>query len=239
MMTADTPACYTNYRYWPELLSAEVLTPDLADAVFEYRRRVGGELMATTRFAQQLDDWPFAQQARAVLAADRVDQYLLGLYGHLAAHQMPGTFGTYEQVQIRGVPMRTEAADYCVPEQLTIPLLVRWMLVYEERDRDVLWLCKAAPRRWCAPGQHFSVRNAPTRWGPVSFEVSASAEAVEVEVVPPPHAPEQLIVRVRRPEGQKPVRATCGGRALTFDAADETISIPKPTSAVRLRLVYR
>jgi len=237
-MTADTLASYTNYRYWPELLSAEALDADLADAVLEYRRRRGGELMATTRFADGLDDWPFAHQARGVLAADRVDQYLLGLYGHLAAHQMPGTFCAYEGVHIRGTDHRTYMADYCVPAQLTVPLLVRWMLVYEERDSDTLWLCKAVPRRWFAPGRHFRVRNAPTRWGPVSFRVSASDSGVEVEVVPPPRAPEQLLVRVRRPGHRVPKGAQLNGHALAFDSATETVTIPHPAGSPHLRVAY-
>jgi hypothetical protein len=237
-MTADTLASYTNYRYWPELVSAGVLDADLASAVLEYRRRMGGELMATTRFADGLDDWPFAHQARSVLAGDRVDEYLLGLYGHLAAHQMPGTFCAYEGVHIRGTDHRAYMADCCVPAQLTVPLLVRWMLVCEERDSDTLWLCKAVPRRWFAPGRHFSVRNAPTRWGPVSLRVTSSESAVEVEVVPPPHAPDRLLVRLRRPARSVPKGVQLNGHALAFDSATETVTIPHPAGSPHLRVAY-
>lgn len=237
-MTADRLASYTNYRYWPELLSAEALEPDLAEAVFEYRRRMGGELMATTRFSGHLDDWPFAHQARAFLAADRIDQFLLGLYGHLAVHQMPGTFCSYEQVMIDGADPRTYRADYCVPAQLTIPLLVRWMLVFEERDSDTLWLCKAVPRRWFAPGQHFSVRNAPTRWGPVSFRVRAHEASVEVEIIPPPKAPETILLRVRRPDSALPSQVSAQGTSGELAATSEAIELSRPTGVVRLRVRY-
>jgi hypothetical protein len=235
-MTSDRLASYTNYRYWPELLSAEALEPDLAEAVFEYRRRKGGELMATTRFGGHLDDWPFAHQARAVLAADRVDQYLLGLYGHLAVHQMPGTFCTYEQVKVAGGDPRTYAADYCVPVQLTVPLLVRWMLVFEERDRDALWLCKAVPRRWFAPGQRFSVRNAPTRWGPVSFQVHAQDESVEIEIIPPPKPVETIMLRARRPDGALPREILVEGAVAELHSEREAIAISQPTGPVKLNL---
>jgi hypothetical protein len=204
-MTTDTLASYTNYRYWPELLSAGVLDAELAETVFEYRRRQGGELCATTRFADRLDDWPLAHQARALLAADRVDQYLLALYGHLVLQQTPGTYCAYEQVAIRGGDTRSYAADYCVPAQLTVPLLVRWMLVWEEPDEERLWLCRAIPRRWLAPGETVRVRHVPTRWGPVSFEVHAETARVHVNVTPPPALRGAILVRLRRPDGAAPV----------------------------------
>jgi hypothetical protein len=134
-----------------------------------------------------------------LLAGDRIDAFLLACYGHLALQQMPGTFCAYEQVAIRGSDTRTYAADYCVPAQLTMPLLVRWMLVYEEPDGETLWLCKAAPKRWFAPGQTIRVRNAPTRWGPVSFEVKASESSVTAHIIPPPGLRGEILLRVRRP----------------------------------------
>jgi hypothetical protein len=232
-MGADQLAAYTNYRYWPELLSAEVLDPDLADAVFEFRRRMGGELSATTRFYAHLDDWPLAQQARALIADDRVDQFLLACYGHMALQQMPGTFCAYEQVAIRGAETRAYAADYCVPAQLTMPLLVRWMLVYEERDAETLWLCKAAPRRWFAPGQTVRVRNTPTRWGPMSYEVDSTQEGVTAHVVPPPRLRGKIMLRIRRPGGERPASV----KGAEFDAANEAIVV-KPARLVTVRLTY-
>jgi hypothetical protein len=237
-MTADTLASYTNYRYWPELLSAEALEPDLMEPVFEYRRREGGELSATTRFEDRLDDWPFAHQASAFLATDRIDQYLLGLYGHLAFHQTPGTYCAYEQVAVRGGEERRYVADYCVPAQLTVPLLVRWMLVSEERDQDALWLCRAVPRRWFAPGEHSGVTNVPTRWGPVSFEVRATQESVEVEIQCPLRGPEELLLRVRRPDGGPPVRVTVNGQAVGFDPRREVLRVGRPTGRLEVRLAY-
>jgi hypothetical protein len=38
--------------------------------------------------------------------------------------------------------------DSCVPATLLVANMLRWMLVFEERDADVLWLMKMAPRRF-------------------------------------------------------------------------------------------
>ena len=212
-MTSGTLGSYTNYRYWPELLAAEVLDEDLQDAVFEYRRRMGGELLATTRFARQLDDWPLAPQVRALLADDRIEQYLLALYGHMALQQMPGTFCAYEQVRIEGAPERRYHADYCVPAQLTTPLMVKWMLVSEERDAERVWLCKAAPQRWFEPGEYIEVRNAPTRWGKISFRIDSYDDRVEAQVIPPDGFQGEVVLRIRRAD-RAPVEVSGPGTGI-------------------------
>ena len=251
-MTRDTLASYTNYRYWPELLAAGVLDESLERAVFEYRRRVGGELLATTRFSEHLDDWPLAMQARAFLAADRVDQFLLALYGHMALQQMPGTFCAYEQIAIRGGSERPYHADYCVPAQLTTPLMVKWMLVFNDSRDGATWLCRAVPRRWFAPGRSFSVRNAPTRLGPVSLRVESTEVETRVHVVMEPRgegrigrsdprrrignvsdqeirptggSKRPLLLRVRRPEGELPTGVTCNGATVSVDPEREVVEL--------------
>ncbi|NUQ65256.1 MAG: hypothetical protein HUU20_22545 [Pirellulales bacterium] len=171
-MTQDTLASYTNYRYWLETLSSQCLPPDQEWLMIQYRLAHGGELLGMTRFSGHLDDWPYYHYARSLLAHDRVAHFLLGYFGHLAHHQMPGTFMAYEQVAIQGYGRRRQIADYCVPSQLTIPLMTRWMLVVEEPNDDALWLCRAAPRAWFGSG--LSVRAAPTRWGLVGFQCSPS-----------------------------------------------------------------
>ncbi|NLY02713.1 MAG: hypothetical protein GXY83_42210 [Rhodopirellula sp.] len=173
-MTENSLASYTNYRYWLETLSARCLPSDLEQSMIRYRVSHGGELLGTTRFAGHLDDWPYYHYAWSILAHDRVRHFQLGFFGHLAHHQMPGTFTAYEQVAIRGYGGRRQMADYCVPSQLTIPLMTRWMLVFEEPDEDVLWLCRAVPRAWFGSG--LSVRAVPTRWGEVGFRVTPSSD---------------------------------------------------------------
>jgi hypothetical protein len=37
--------------------------------------------------------------------------------------------------------------DTCVPSTVLLALMLKWMLVFEERDADTLWLLKMAPRR--------------------------------------------------------------------------------------------
>jgi len=267
-MTQDRFASYTNYRYWIEMLSAGCLRPEWADAIIDYRRTHGGEMLGTTRFSGHLDDWPYAGYAYGLLLADsaeaapaaaagreggrdRVEHFLLGLYGDLALHRMHGTFTAYEQTAIRGLARRPYVADYCVPAQLVVPLMVKWMLVFEEPDADVLWLCKATPRRWLAPGKPptpaeaaglrrpregggIAVRRATTRWGLVGFTVTPRDDAVEATIeLPRAGFPAELRLRLRLPEGRRIGRVTINGKPhADVDPDGEFIRIVRPQAAL-------
>ena len=238
-MTQDRLASYTNYRYWLEALSAQCLGETYDRMMIDYRVARGGELLGMTRFGDHLDDWPFWHYAYAILGYDRVREYLLGFYGHMAHHQTRGTFTAYEQVPIRGYRSRGYYADYCVPSQLTIALMTRWMLAYEERDRDVLWLCRAVPREWVASGFAFS--GASTRWGKVGVRVSPSEDlrAVEAEISFARDLPPMVKLRIRHPRQARLDECRVeGGRRQPTDAEQEFIRLKPQQRVVRVRMSF-
>ena len=107
------------------------------------------------------------------------------VFSHLAHHQTPGTFTAYEQVSVFGSKEnnysdRTYGAHYCVPSQVVIPIMLKWMMIFEDYDRSELWLARAVPLSWFKEG--FEIREAPTRWGKVSLQVSHGGGSVRLEV---------------------------------------------------------
>jgi hypothetical protein len=240
-MTQDRFASYTNYRYWIEMISSGCLRPEWQDAIIDYRVAHGGELLGTARFQGHLDDWPFAGHGYGLLLRDRVDRFLLGFYGDLAMHRMRGTFTAYEQASIRGPAKRSYVADYCVPAQLVTPLLAKWMLVFEERDADVLWLCRATPRRWLGPDGGVAVRHAATRWGPVDFTISPSGDgSINAQIeLPRPDFPAEIRLRLRAPDAQAIRHVVLNGRPhKDIDVEGEYIRVVRPSER-RLRLACR
>lgn len=238
-MTESTLASYTNYRYWLETLSAHCLSADEERMILNYHQSHGGELLATIRFSNHLDDWPFYHHAWGMLAHDRVERYLLGYWAHVAHHQTQGTFTAYEQVPIRGWRTRREVADYCVPAELTAPLMTRWMLVYEERDTDVLWLGRAIPRAWLA--DEVAVERAATRWGPVAFRLQPAADGrqVQAEIQLAPQARPLVVLRVRHPAGKPLVECrVVGGRCERLDAPGELVRLRPQAERMGVTLVY-
>jgi hypothetical protein len=239
-MTQDQLASYTNYRYWLETLSARCLAPEKEQAIIAFRLTHGGELLGMTRFEDRLDDWPYWHYATSLLAHDRRTNYLLGFCAHMAHHQTPGTFTAYEQVPIRGQPSRSETADYCVPAQLTIPLMTRWMLAREEHDADVLWLCQAVPRAWLA--SRLSFRKAMTRWGPFDVELKPQDDLRRITacIVLPAQSKPTLVLRVAHPKRMQ--IADCqvqGARCDKVDGALELIRLKPEGATTIVTLMFR
>lgn len=117
-MTDGNEASYTNYRYWPELLSSGILPPAMANRLVEARLNHGGQFCGMTRFMDWLDDWPLTDYLYALWSLDRRDDFLFSLYGHVAYHQCAEHLTSYEQFNFPGDPGGSKRADYCLPAQL-------------------------------------------------------------------------------------------------------------------------
>lgn len=114
-LTSDSIGSYTNYRYWPELLSSCILPAELANRMVDSRLTAGGQFCGMSRFAGHIDDWPLMDYLYGLLALGRREEFLLSLYGHVAYHQAAEHLTAYEQVSF---PPGTEVAPYCLPCQL-------------------------------------------------------------------------------------------------------------------------
>ena len=90
----------SNDRYWPELLSAEMLPTDVEAAVLSFREDRCGTLSGMSTFVDHLDDMPSEGFALGNLRQDNIPQFRLQLEGHMANYQSRGTFGTTEQFSL-------------------------------------------------------------------------------------------------------------------------------------------
>jgi hypothetical protein len=144
------------------------------------------------------------------------------------AHQY--TRGTWTAPETRLVDPKRFAAPYCTPAQLTVPLLTRWMLVFEEPASDVVWLAKSTPRSWLEEGNTIAVTNAPTRWGSLSFSLRSHLQAgnIEARLVWLSAPPSTLVkLRLRVPADHRIGSVTANGKLWDqFNAEDETVTLP-------------
>ena len=92
---------------------------------------------------------------------------------------------------------------------------LRWLLCYEEHDRNVVHLQKAAPQHWFSPGEVIRVRNCPTRFGPISWSTQALQPSsgsvrwkVEISFTKPYEA--DLVIHVHPPD-RSPLRSASVG----------------------------
>ena len=124
-LTGTREASYTNYRYWPELLSSGLLPSDMANRIVNARLSAGGQFCGMTRFSKHLDDWPLADYLYGLWSLGRRSDFLLSLYGHIAYHQAEGHLTAYEQVTF---PPGKRVADYCLPCQLVAARAARLLM---------------------------------------------------------------------------------------------------------------
>jgi hypothetical protein len=88
---------------------------------------------------------------------------------------------------------------------------LRWLLCYEEGNRDVCHLQKAAPKHWFACGETIRVARCPTRFGHLGWStVAHSDRSWEVTLDFPLPFTGDLLVHIHPPDGQ-PLRQTSAG----------------------------
>jgi len=179
-----------------------------------------------------------------LLQHDMVERFLLHYFAMSAHTYTRGSQTTPEAAH----PDRDVAStDYVAAGVVTASTYLKWMLLYEEPDNRTVWLAKATPRDWLAPGTPtLVVTNATSRYGRVSFRVVAASATtagasdarggytVHANVsLPAAYAPPgglKLRLRVPLPHAGKLKSVTVGGNAWSaVDAAEETISFSAPS----------
>ncbi len=165
----------------------------------------------------------YNQQATAYLMRDDVKATIRAFYSLMA-----GGFsqGAYEPVEHRWRwgqyfgPPSTDGAWF---------ELYRNMLVREVDDHTLL-LSQAPPRAWMQDGKEISVKNAPTWFGKVSFNIKSHANDGKIEATvqlqgSQPHT--TILLRLRHPQGAQLRSVTVNGKPWQdFDAKEEWLRIP-------------
>jgi hypothetical protein len=190
------------HRAYAELLQADVLPDDLAHRVIDAMRGHGATSLGVVANIGPVDpksrdilgfiSYGYAQQ---LLRLDRVDEYLLFLYAHRYHAHTPGSWTAGEVTDISGgMPL------FCMPAQMTIPLLLRWVFVHDDSDGDTLRLGRAVPHAWWAENHPVSFDAAPTRWGRCSLHLVRTAGTLTATVVlPDGSTPKEVWLTLRTP----------------------------------------
>ena len=110
----------------------------------------------------------------------------------------------------------------------------RNMLVME--DGQTLWIAKATPRAWLEQGKRIGVKNAPTYFGTLAYEVVSDVQSGRITAtvdVPTRSPAKSVVVRFRHPKNSPIKSVTVNGQPWTkFNAAKETIELTGHTGKV-------
>ena len=210
-------------QQWPHRCYAELLQPDVIPAeqaalIIDCMRAYGGTTIGVLANIERAhpegrDILGFISYgyAQALLRLDRIEEYILFLYAHRYHDHSRGSWTAGEVSGITG-----DDALFCIPAQQTIPLLVRWMLVFEDSDNDILYFGRAIPRAWIASGKTISIKNAPTHWGRVDYSLMMRGEhlVATIAFAERGELPKELQASFRVPTGKTLGRITANGQSI-------------------------
>jgi hypothetical protein len=218
------------HRPYAELLQADVLPPRLANLVINCMRAYGATTLGVVANVGRFQDdgreilgFISYGYAQALLRLDRIEEFLLFLYSHRYHAHTRGSWTAGEVTGITG-----DSGTYCVPAQQTVPLLVRWMLVLEDSDEDRVYLAKGVPRDWVVSGKEIRIEQAPTRWGRVSFSLTARTGAQRVVghvELKGERTPREVYFKLRLPEQTVLHSVTVNGQAASLGGTHKDTAI--------------
>lgn len=205
-------------------------------------------------FANRMMGFTAQGHGYGLLQHDLIKPLLLLLNTQMAHVCSRGTWTCFES---RGLPNFPPAGGYATPSQAVVPLLLKWMLIFEtppaarapHSSSDVnLTLCRGTPREWLRDGRRIVVRNAPTALGvrvnmTVVSSLGSAVPSVDAVIAlsPMPTASTAggrvaIRLRLRAPDMLRLAKVEVDGKAWTgFDTADETVTLPsmEATSVTR------
>jgi hypothetical protein len=107
---------------------------------------------------------------------------------------------------------------------------------------DTLWLARATPRAWLEQGKKISVKNSPTYFGTVAYEIVSDVDHGKISAtiaLPGRRAPKEVVLRLRHPKAAPIRRVTVSGKPWTeFNQDKETITLKGLTGTIAVRADY-
>lgn len=207
------------HRCYAELLQPAIMSDEQTATVIDCMRAYGATTLGVVAnverpHPQGRDILGFISYgyAQALLRLDRIDEYLLFLYAHRYHDHSRGSWTAGEVSGITG-----DGALFCIPAQQTIPLLLRWALVFEDPNGRQLSFGRALPRKWIASGKPIAIEQAPTRWGRVDYRLEPRGQTQWVATIALPTSgelPPELQVTFRVPQGRSLQGLTVNGHPL-------------------------
>jgi hypothetical protein len=210
------------HRLYAELLHAAILPTNLTDQIHDTMRAYGATSMgvvanvgAPSRQGRDILGFVSYGHALSLLLQDRIDEFVLFMYTHRYHVHTRGAWNAGEVTDLIG-----GGAIFCIPAQLTIPSIMRWALVLEHPDDDVVYFGRGVPRAWLGTGKVIGIHQAPTRWGRVDFviqhatpDLPLDGAKVRAQIRFSDRVPAEIQVKFRLPKGQTLTSVKVNGRA--------------------------
>jgi len=128
-----------------------------------------------------------------------------------------------------------QVSQHKTHEQAWFLMETRWMLYLE--DGHTLRLLSGIPRKWMEDGNHITLNNVCSYFGPLSLQVRSNVKAGYIEASITCNSgfrPGNVLIRLPHPSGMKAAKVTGG----TYDPATESILITDFNGTANVRAEY-
>jgi hypothetical protein len=170
--------------------------------------------------------------ANVHLQWDDVPNFLRSFYNQYAVDIVVGPY-TFNEHTTRGPPDKSF-------EEAAFLERLRNLLVMEEGNR--LWLLRATPRAWLAQGQRIAVKNLPTHFGAVEYEIVSDVEHGQIRAtvnMPSRQSPQEVWRRLRHPQARAIKSVVVNGQPwVQFDREKELVKLDGLPGTVRVSVEY-
>ena len=227
------PESYDENRVWSELFFGGAATKQTVQRLWDMAGERGHTTLGVFNNRKSLVGFLVWEEIAGLLQHDMVPQALLTFYAQALHAHSRGTWTAIECVDMD----RTRGAHspYCLPAQMTVPIVAKWLLVYEDPVSGAIILCHGLPRDFLADGRSLCVEGAPTRRGKLGFQLNSqiSKGVISVQVRLPERAGGCIILRLRAPLGHRLASAEIVGATPTALAIEtERVVLPKDAIGV-------
>jgi hypothetical protein len=167
------------------------------------------------------------------LAGDDIPVFLRSFLNCYAIDILPDSGYIFNEHAVHGPPDK-------VFEEAAFLERFRNLLVME--DGQNLWLARATPRAWLEQGKRISVKDAPTHFGTVNYEIVSDVDNGKITAtvkLPSRGSTKEVLLRLRHPQSAPIQSVSVNGAAWKdFDKAKEFVSLHDVAESVRVEIIY-
>ena len=179
--------------------------------------------------------------AWGLLQKDRVIDFIMMLY---SATNHAYTRGFWTAPESTTIDRKHWSIAYCSPSEGIVPLMLKWMFVFEDPITQTIWIGKAIPREFLENGQSIAISNSTVSYGSVTVTYySKITENKTIHVILEPKLkifpPNGIKLRVRCPERLPIKEITLNGHSFKdYDATGEYLNVLVTNNMMDFYLFY-
>jgi len=175
----------------------------------------------------------YTRNAEICAARDDVKPFIRSYFNAMASLLSTENLSFWEHFHNTGAWNKTHETGW---------FLVQTRTMYVMERGNELWLAPFVPNYWLDDGETVAVRNAPTKFGPVSYRITSAIGKgwIEAEINPPTRTqPEATVIRLRHPQGLSMRAVSVNGSPHTdFDPAKEFVRVKAAPGPISIRADY-